>query len=156
MKAEYINPFISEFQRIFTQVTGAPLVLKRSYKKDVSAPNLNVIVELGMVGDIQGDIAMQLDQQTAKNIVSSMMGGMSISDMDEIAQSAIAELGNMVTGSASSIIADQGKSVDITTPKVSINAETYYKKKNNIPTLAFVFEAGKESIELNITLQEVA
>jgi chemotaxis protein CheX len=154
MKAEYINPFIAEFQRIFETVTNMKLTLSKAYKRNPLTPYQSVKVELSVVGDVQGDFSMHCNHETAKNIASSMMGGMTVADMDEIAQSAIAELGNMVTGGASSIIANSGKHVDITPPKVSINAEMKYTNHDR-PILAFIFVTGEQNIELNIAVNEM-
>ncbi|MNC54214.1 CheY-P phosphatase CheX [compost metagenome] len=51
-------------------------------------------------------------------MVSAMMGGYVITEMDEMGQSAISELGNMISGNASTILSNQGVSVDITPPKL--------------------------------------
>ncbi|MFF2532281.1 chemotaxis protein CheX [Brevibacillus sp. NPDC058079] len=156
MKAEYINPFIFEFQRIFESVTGISLTLTKTFKRDRLSPSQSVNIELEVVGEVNGNISMQCNQETAKRIVSSMMGGMTISELDEIAQSAIAELGNMITGRASCIIANSGKSVDITPPKVYLNAEMRYAYNDDRPTLAFLFTTGDQNIELNISINDAA
>ncbi|MNR47699.1 CheY-P phosphatase CheX [compost metagenome] len=41
-----------------------------------------------------------------------------ITEMDEMGTSAISELGNMISGNASTILSNQGFTVDITPPKV--------------------------------------
>jgi len=56
--------------------------------------------------------------------VSAMMGGYVISEIDEMGRSAISELGNMISGNASTILYNQGVRVDITPPKLIQSAQS--------------------------------
>ena len=47
-------------------------------------------------------------KSVALKLVSAMMGGYAIAEMDEMGQSAISELGNMISGNASTILYNQG------------------------------------------------
>jgi chemotaxis protein CheX len=67
---------------------------------------------------MQGDIVFGLHEDVALKLVSAMMGGFSVTQMDEMSQSAISELGNMISGNASTILYNQGVRVDITPPKL--------------------------------------
>ncbi|MNY59090.1 CheY-P phosphatase CheX [compost metagenome] len=71
-----------------------------------------------MTGQLSGDIIFGLEEHVALKMVSAMMGGYPIAEMDEMGQSAISELGNMISGNASTILSNQGVSVDITPPKL--------------------------------------
>lgn len=148
MKAEYINPFITEFQRIFKEVTGDDIALSKSFLKEGEASEGNVRVEFQVVGDIQGTVALELSMETAKSIASAMMGGMVLPEMEEMARSAVSELGNMVTGNATGRIAEQGYKVDITPPKV-----TTAVSKSEQPPLGFLFSNPNQAVEMDIALK---
>jgi chemotaxis protein CheX len=64
-------------------------------------------------------------------LVSAMMGGFVLTEMDEMGHSAISELGNMISGNASTMLYNQGVRVDITPPKVvqSVTAAGFIPKK---------------------------
>jgi len=47
-----------------------------------------------------------------------MMGGYAITEIDEMGKSAISELGNMISGNASTMLYNQGVHVDITPPRI--------------------------------------
>ena len=63
-------------------------------------------------------IVFGLHEEVAIRVVSAMMGGYSITAMDEMSRSAISELGNMISGNASTMLFNQGVRVDITPPKL--------------------------------------
>lgn len=78
----------------------------------------HVWIVIGMTGQLSGNIVFGINEQVALKIVSAMMGGFVITEMDEMSKSAISELGNMISGNASTILSNQGVVVDITPPQV--------------------------------------
>ena len=64
-------------------------------------------------------------------MVSAMMGGYVVTEMDDMGKSAISELGNMISGNASTMLFNQGVRVDITPPKIvqSATAAGFVPKK---------------------------
>ena len=67
-----------------------------------------------------------------------MMGGYAISEIDEMVRSAISELGNMISGNASTMLYNQGVRVDITPPKVIESAQSagfYAKQALTVPLI---------------------
>jgi len=75
-----------------------------------------ISVLLGIVGDLKGQIICSFHEDTAKNIVGMMMGGMEISEIDEMAWSAIQEFGNWVAGTTAVEMSKKGIIVDVTPP----------------------------------------
>lgn len=75
-----------------------------------------ISVLLGIVGDLKGQIICSFHEDTAKNIVGMMMGGMEISGIDEMAWSAIQEFGNWVAGTTAVEMSKKGIIVDVTPP----------------------------------------
>lgn len=118
MKAEVINPFLESARTVIEQViqiapsTGSPGMKTMELIKD------HIWIQIGLSGQLSGDIIFGLQEKVALRIVSVMMGGFVLTEMDEMGQSAISELGNMISGNASTILSNQGVLVDITPPKV--------------------------------------
>jgi chemotaxis protein CheX len=119
MRAEYVNPFIKECLKIFKEMAGIELLLSKAFRKDPKMPSRGVFVNFKILGDVEGNVSLQFSEETALKIVSSMMGGMKVVELDELAQSAISELGNMITGRATIAIAEFGWAADITPPHIS-------------------------------------
>ncbi|MBT2283467.1 chemotaxis protein CheX [Paenibacillus polymyxa] len=122
MKAEVINPFLESARNVFEQLiqvspsTGSLGVKNVEYIAD------HVWIVIGMTGQLSGNIVFGIQESVALKIVSAMMGGFVITEMDEMSKSAISELGNMISGNASTILSNQGVIVDITPPQV-MNSE---------------------------------
>ena len=54
---------------------------------------------LAVEGDITGSIMFLIETETARHLVSKLMGGMELSEeMDEMQISALKEIGNIITG----------------------------------------------------------
>lgn len=116
MKAEYINPFLESAKNVIEQVvqikpaTGVP-----GLKPFVIVDNY-IFIQIGINGQMQGRVVFGISVPVALKMISAMMGGFIISEIDEIGRSAISELGNMISGNASTILYNQGVHVDITPP----------------------------------------
>lgn len=123
MKAEYINPFLESASIVIEQVISVRPTTGELSVKDVKFVQNYIWVQVGMSGQMNGDIVFGLHEQVALKIVSAMMGGFSVTEIDEMGKSAISELGNMISGNASTLLYNQGVKVEITPPKVIHAAE---------------------------------
>ncbi|MDF2720517.1 MAG: chemotaxis protein CheC [Paenibacillus sp.] len=118
MKAEYINPFLESARIVLEQLINVRPTTGQLGIKDVKFVEDHIWIKIGMSGQMQGDIVFGLHEEVALKLVSAMMGGYLVTQMDELSQSAISELGNMISGNASTILYNQGVRVDITPPKL--------------------------------------
>jgi len=75
-----------------------------------------VVIIVGIVGEIKGNVAYSMDFEAAKKIASTMMMGMPVDELDEISKSALSELANMLTAGAATAFYNMEIKVDITTP----------------------------------------
>jgi chemotaxis protein CheX len=116
MKAELINPFLEAARNVIEQVANVRPTTGQLSIKDVKLIDHYIWIQIGMTGQMQGDIVFGLQEQVALRMVSAMMGGYVIEEMNEIGQSAISELSNMISGNASTMLYNQGVRVDITPP----------------------------------------
>ncbi|MDQ6422366.1 chemotaxis protein CheX [Paenibacillus sp. LHD-117] len=124
MKAEYINPFLESAKIVIEQVVQIRPATGQLGLKDIKFVENYIWIQIGLNGQMNGDIVFGLSEQVALRMVSAMMGGFVISEIDEISRSAISELGNMISGNASTMLYNQGVKVDITPPKVIHSAQS--------------------------------
>jgi chemotaxis protein CheX len=131
MKAEYINPFLESARIVIEQMINIRPTTGQLGVKDVKFVEKYIWIQIGITGQMQGDIVFGLHEEVALKLVSAMMGGFILTEMDEMGQSAISELGNMISGNASTMLYNQGVIIDITPPKVvhSANAAGFVPKK---------------------------
>lgn len=131
MKAEYINPFLESARIVIEQMINIRPTTGQLGVKDIKFVEKYIWIQIGITGQMQGDIVFGLHEVVALKLVSAMMGGFILTEMDEMGHSAISELGNMISGNASTMLYNQGVRVDITPPKVvqSVTAAGFIPKK---------------------------
>lgn len=115
MNKEYAAPYSNAFLNVMPQLglTDVKMVNEEECDRKITAPG--VIVIIGILGDIHGNVIFGMSEDTAKKIASTMMG-MDVEEFDEITQSAVSELGNMLAATACTDFAQQGIKADISTP----------------------------------------
>lgn len=154
MKVEYINPFIEASQSVFKVLLDTDIEIGKVYLKSPPFLVCDTIILIGVTGKIRGQVCMELTSETAQKIVSTMMGGITVVDMDDISVSAIAELGNMIMGNTCTIFSKNKVNIDITPPTVM--AGDKIKMINKVPTIVIpltIKDYG--NINMNITAEEI-
>ena len=154
MNLEYINPFILASQDMLLQVANEETDIGKLFLRDSSFIVDNVIIIIGIAGGLKGQVIFNLQSEAACNIASSMMCGMPVAHLDEIAKSAIGELANMISGNAATIFASKQIELDITPPTVMIgdNIEICTTKSISI-CVPLVMKNGN-SFQINVSLSE--
>ena len=148
MRAEHVNPFIISVCKVVKDMCmlelkiGKPSVNQGGYSQDAS------IIELGLVGNLTGTVVLNLEHSTALEIVSKMMM-MPVGVIDEIGQSAISELGNMIAGNAATVFASNNILIDITPPSYCLGVE-YQGDDGQIFRIPFSSDAGDITIDISI------
>jgi len=116
MDVNYINPFLEAFVSVMPQLGLMNVEKKGISVKQRYIQSSGVLVIIGLMGDIKGNVIYGMNVKDAKKIASIMMMGMPVETFDEIAQSAISELINMITATVATNFSKANKSVDISTP----------------------------------------
>jgi chemotaxis protein CheX len=151
MKAEYINPFVLASFSVLEMVLGARPV----QGKIAAHPNTFVgqpcSIICGVSGQVQGQVIYGMSLATADNIASSMLG-QTISSFDDLALSAIGELGNMISGNAMQFLSDAGWTCDITPPTV-LRGEDVSSAPLSIPAVVVPMTLGQGELFITIGIQ---
>jgi chemotaxis protein CheX len=153
MRAEYINPFLTECKSLFKEAAGLDLEYKGTTIKKTALAAKNVAVMIGVTGDLRGTIIMNLDQEFAKKVASNMMGGMEIVEFDELPKSAISELGNMIMGRVSTSFYNKGMKIDITPPSL-MTGDNIMLSVSSMPILSIRFTKGSYDLDFDISISE--
>ena len=151
MDVSIINRILNSFTDImpqlgFTNIKIGEVVLRG---KCIESPG--VIVIIGIIGDIQGNIIYSMDGENAKKIASVMMMGSEIKEFDNIAQSAVSELINMLTAKAVTNLSDRGIVADISTPTLIYGK--FITNANKEKVVNVVLEINGVNIEVNMALE---
>ena len=117
MKADYINPFLSSSITVIESLmqqkpsVGKLQVTHFEYKED------DICLKIKTFGQFESELIFGFSKDVAIRMVSCMMGGAKIEQFDEICLSAVAELGNMISGNASTLLYNDGVMIDISPPE---------------------------------------
>ena len=120
MDARFINPVIDAFREILPQLGFADIQRGKLSMGSNSVESLGVTVIIGMTKDLRGSVAYNMSEATAMTIASTMMGGMPVAQFDELPQSAISELVNMVTANSAIRFEQLGMQVDMSPPSLVV------------------------------------
>lgn len=120
MSTEYSEAFYNAFQSVMPQlgIENISLLDIQDTGNQIHTPDIVCII--GIVGDLRGNVIFAMTTEAAKKIAGTMMGGMELDEFDEIAQSAISELGNMLAATACTELSQMNIKVDVSTPTLMI------------------------------------
>ena len=108
-------------------------------------------MKVGFTRQMRGNVIYNMSEDTAKFIASTMMMGAPIQQFDEMAQSAIREMSNMLTARAATNITQMGLDVDITTPQLTIG-EDLTTKISDENYLNVEMELGDKRIDIALSV----
>jgi chemotaxis protein CheX len=150
MDVKYINPFIESFVTVMPQLGfGSTKKGNLSVKgKDITYSGVIIIV--GLVGAIKGNVVYCIDMEDAKKIASTMMMGMPVDKLDDLAQSALSELTNMLTANAATCFSAMDIMIDISTPTLLHGNNVSVKMSSN-QVLCIQLIANDIPIDINIS-----
>ncbi|MCI7260658.1 MAG: chemotaxis protein CheX [Selenomonadales bacterium] len=153
MDAKLVNPFVDAFTAVMPQIGFAEPKRTKMGVKAQNAVSLGVSVIVGFTKQIRGNIVYNMSEDTAKFIASTMMMGMPIENFDDMAQSAISEMSNMLTATAATNLAGMGLEVDISTPSLSIG-QNFQVKISDTNYLTVEMDLAGHLVELDIAVEQ--
>ncbi|MBQ1417000.1 chemotaxis protein CheX [Anaerovibrio lipolyticus] len=153
MDVKLVNPFIDAFTTVLPQM-GFPTPQRTGMTvNNQNAVSQGVAVIVGFTKEIRGNVVYNMSEDTAKFIASTMMMGMPVESFDEMAQSAISEMSNMLTANAATNLTALGLEVDISTPSLTVGSD-FQIKISNEQYLCVVMDVSGHQVEIDIAVQQ--
>ncbi len=115
MQVDIVKVFIKAAVDVLQQEIGEQAAAGQVKLQSSAQTSEQVTVMIGVTGTLRGMVLLGMSEQTALGIVSRMMGEQ-CEAFDELAQSGIAEMGNVVTGLAGQGLESVGHKVTISPP----------------------------------------
>ncbi|MGS0765000.1 chemotaxis protein CheX [Syntrophomonas curvata] len=153
MDIKYVNAFITALIEISGMLGINSLTRTGLDKREKLKTENEVNVIIGLVGDIRGNVVLSLQENTAVNIASKMMGGMPVTEFDLMPKSALCELSNMVSGRSASELERMGVIASITPPTL-IHGHNMISLISQVETLVVRFSTAEGMLELNIAMED--
>lgn len=152
MDVRHVNPFIESFTTVMPQLGFGNMQRGNLSVKGQELTYSGVIIIVGIVGAIKGNVVYCIGMEAAKKIASTMMMGMPVHTLDEMSRSALSELTNMLTANAATSFFNAGITMDISTPTLLYGENISVKMSSN-QVLCIQLLADEYPIEINIAFE---
>lgn len=154
MRVEYINPFVEAAFNVLNEVLSEEVKRGELYLKATSQPVLGVAAIVGLAGDVEGRVLLDMSLETALAIASAM-NGEEITELDDLGKATITELANIITGQAVTKLHDLGFKFDLTPPAL-ITGENMVVSDSGVEALIVPAEISGGKLEVNVAIRERA
>jgi chemotaxis protein CheX len=151
MRVEFVNPFVSAAYKVFESVMRAKPERGQIAMRNTTFTTQQVTIMAGVNGQVGGTVLYGMSMVTAQKIASAMIGA-EVNVLDEMAMSALAELANMITGNAATLLSQTGYELDITTPSLIKGMDIEVSTRT--PALVVPLSTPFGRVEINVALQE--
>lgn len=153
MRVEYVTPFVAASISVMQQLLYVIPTRGQLTARPQVFTSQQVNIVCGITGDVEGQVIYGMSVQTADKIAGKMIGEPVIT-FNQLAASAIAELGNMISGNSMTLLSQQGFTCDITPPTI-VKGSNVKITTLDIPALVIPMHLeGIGDLEINVSLQE--
>lgn len=121
MDAKFLNPFVQAAVEVLQAEVGATISRGTLSLEKSALTSDDITVLINLIGDVYGVVMYGMSMPTGLNMVSQIMG-QEFAELNSLAQSGIAELGNVISGKATVRFSEAGYHSNISTPTVLIGS----------------------------------
>jgi chemotaxis protein CheX len=151
MRTEFINPFLQAATEVLEAELGSvPRRGNIGLEKSVYTSN-DITAAVGVTGEVEGVVLYVMTEATGRGMVSKMME-QDFPEFDDLAQSGIAEIGNVITGRAAVLLAEAGFTSDLTPPMLLLGRGTVINTLG-MQRLVIPLETEFGAIEVQVALK---
>ncbi|HEY1658336.1 MAG TPA: chemotaxis protein CheX [Candidatus Sulfotelmatobacter sp.] len=151
MKMELIQPFINAADAVLSQGLSGTTKVENLAMDEQGYRRKGVAGMVGLSGDIEGRIILDLEPQTAVRVASHYAGA-DLPESDGLIKETIFELANQVVGNAVSALNDQGFHFRVH-PPVLVTSPEGDKTSEDVEALEICFETSLGNVFMNVALR---
>ena len=152
MRVEFVNPFVQAAGEVVESEIGGEVEKGQIHLHKSAYTTDEVTAAVGVDGRLAGLVLYSMSEATACAIVSRLIGE-DFAEFDEMAQSGIGELGNVITGRAGGLLAEAGYPCAITTPAILVGKGTLVTTLE-LNRLVFPLETDVGKLEVHVILRD--
>lgn len=152
MDVKMINPFIEAVAAVMPQLGFSSIERKGLAVKVNPIQSEGVLAIIGITGKYKGNVLYCLEMADAFQIASKMMMGMPVTEMNEMAQSAISELSNMLSANASIKFDGMGIDMNISPPTLLYGSRSSMHLPSN-KIISVQMAIDQIPFEINIAIE---
>lgn len=152
MDVKLVNPFVEAFVNVMPMLGFQDVKKGNLSLKGKELNSSGVIIIVGIVGAVRGNVVYSFSMEDAKKIASTMMMGMPVSELDDMSKSALSELTNMLTANAATSFSNMDMMIDISTPTL-LHGTNVSVKMSSEQVLCIQLIANDIPIDVNISFE---
>lgn len=152
MRIEYINPFVESAFSVLREVLNVDPKRGELYLKSSSQSIMGVAAIVGLAGDVEGRVLLDMTMDTAIAIASAM-NMEELKTLDDLGKATINELANMITAQSVTKLHELGFEFDLTPPAI-ITGENMEVSDTGVEALIVPVEMPQGKIEINVAVRE--
>lgn len=152
MDADYITPFVTSIQNVFSTMLQLPVTAHEPVVKSGVSPTHDVSGIIGMSGDVVGTVILSFRLEAAQSVVALFCGERLAADSADFAD-AVGELVNMVSGGAKALFADS-REVSISCPSVIVGEGHGVSLPSDIPCMVVPCSTDCGDFVIEIAIRE--
>jgi chemotaxis protein CheX len=152
MSTQYMEPFVVALETVLAKYGVANIKAGPLQRKENMYIESDITAIIGLVGKIRGNVAFSLAEETSKKILSVMMDGEPVPEIDDLGRSTIGELANMITGAAVTLLSHTGVTAEITPPTIIFGKDVFIIL-SSIPAAEAIIGTELGAVTVNIAFE---
>lgn len=152
MDVKFLNPFVQAAVEVLKAEMDANTVRGEVTLQKSSLTSDDITVLINLIGDVYGVVMYGMSTETCLNLVSKIMG-QEFTEFNALAQSGVAELGNVISGQATIRFAESGYKSNISTPTV-LNGNGVEISTLDFPRVVVPLETQFGTVTVHLALRE--
>lgn len=143
--------FATAAEEVLNQVLEEPVKVGEAFNCTSPVEVMEVVVILGLTGDLEGRVLLELSEKTALKVVEAMNFGEAFDNLDSMARATLSELGNLVAGRALTLFNDDGGHLSMTPPMLLCGIGMRASDKHPVHTIPV--ETGHGPVRINLSVK---
>lgn len=152
MRIDYIEPIIKSAIAVLAEFTGDTIERGDMKLHGDSSASKDVAAIIGMAGDVEGRIIIEMDSETAI-AMAGIMNRDTFKELSHLALDGLMELANIIVARAVSSLNDQGYSFRLTPPLIFTGANLAFFSSLRLETLVIPLRTKAGNCNLNVSLR---
>jgi len=149
--ATIINPFLKAAVEVLGHELGHTPEKETLQLQDTYYTTEDVTVIVGVTGSVEGTVLLGMRESTARNMAARMLGAKLLL-FDQMAESALSELGNVIAGSASIELEKAGYQCRVSPPSLIVGRGSVIST-SRIRWLVIPFRLPEGRIRISVALR---
>jgi len=154
MRVQLVNRYAQSALNVISKETGMPVSRGSDIVEGNPYTTEDVTAVIGVSGMLRGSIYLSMSEPTAIKLISSIIG-QDVDELDDLGQSGIAEMANVIAGAAGINLAEEGIATTINPPLVLVGRGARLSTVE-IQRLVVVLTTSHGDVRLHVALREVA